>query len=136
MNAADIAVVAADVAVAAGLSWWFFGPKPTAEAAEAEGVQEIRVRVHGGYTPSRIHARPGVPVRLIFDRQESGDCTSRVVFPDLGISADLPAYAKTAVDLPAPAPGEYGFACGMNMIHGVLAVDGSAAKTPAGGPAS
>ncbi len=123
MSAADIAVVAADVAVAAGLGWWFFGPKPAAEAAETGGVQEIRVRVRGGYNPSRIHARPGVPVRLIFDRQESGDCTSRVVFPGLGISAGLPAFAETAVDLPAQAPGEYGFACGMNMIHGLLSVD-------------
>ena len=110
-----------------------------AEAAVTDGVQEIRVRVRGGYTPSRIHARPGVPVRLIFDRQESGDCTSRVVFPDLGISAGLPAFTQTAVDLPAQAPGEYGFACGMNMIHGLLAVDGTAGRTgtaPAAGPAS
>ena len=94
------------------------------------------MRVRGGYSPSRIHARPGVPVRLIFDRQESGDCTSRVVFPGLGISADLPAFAETAVDLPAQAPGEYGFACGMNMIHGLLSVDGKpgqAGTAPAGG---
>ena len=34
MSTADIAVVAADAAVAAGLGWWFFGPKPAAEAAE------------------------------------------------------------------------------------------------------
>ncbi len=124
MNASDVIVIVAVVAAAAMLGWWFFGPKPAAEAAEAGGVQEIRVRVRGGYTPSRIHARPGVPVRLIIDRQESGDCTSRVVFPDLGISADLPAFAETTVELPAQAPGEYGFACGMNMIHGLLAVDG------------
>jgi hypothetical protein len=26
MNANDIAVVAADLAIAAGLGWWFFGP--------------------------------------------------------------------------------------------------------------
>lgn len=124
MSAADIAVVAADAIVAAGLGWWFFGPKPAAEAAETGGVQEIRVRVRGGYAPSRIHARPGLPVRLIFDRQETGDCTSRVVFPGLGISADLPAFTQTAVNLPAQAPGEYGFACGMNMIHGLLTVNG------------
>jgi Cu+-exporting ATPase len=124
MSVSDIAVIVAVVAAVAGLAWWFFGPKPAAEARLAGGVQEIRVRVRGGYSPSRIHARPGVPVRLVFDRQESGDCTSRVVFPDLGVSAELPAFAETLVDLPAQAPGEYGFACGMNMIHGLLAVDG------------
>jgi P-type Cu+ transporter len=126
MGVSDVAVIAVVVLTVAGLAWWFFGPKQAAEAELAGGVQEIRVRVRGGYTPGRIHARPGVPVRLLFDRQESGDCTSRVVFPDLGISADLPAFTETTVDLPAQPPGEYGFACGMNMIHGLLTVDGSA----------
>lgn len=89
MSLSDVLVIAAVVMAVAALAWWFFGPKPAAEAELAGGVQEIRVRVRGGYAPSRIHARPGVPVRLVFDRQESGDCTSRVVFPDLGVSADL-----------------------------------------------
>jgi P-type Cu+ transporter len=126
MSAADIAVVAADVVAAAGLGWWFFGPKPTVAAAAVGGVQEVRVTVRGGYSPSRIQVRAGVPVRMTFSRQESGDCTSRVVFPDLGVSADLPAFAETTVTLPAVAAGEYGFACGMNMIHGVLTAAGGA----------
>jgi P-type Cu+ transporter len=126
MSAADIAVVAADVVVAAGLGWWFFGPKRAAEAAAVGGVQEVRVTVRAGYSPGRIQVRAGVPVHMTFSRQESGDCTSRVVFPDLGVSADLPAFAETTVTLPPVAVGEYGFACGMNMIHGVLiASDGT-----------
>ena len=135
MSLNDILVIAAAAVVIAGLAWWFFGPEPAAETAEARGVQEIRVKVRGGYTPGRIRARPGVPVRLVFDRQESGDCTSRVVFPDLGVSAGLPAFAETAVELPALKPREYGFACGMNMIHGLLAVDGTAGGKPADGQA-
>jgi Cu+-exporting ATPase len=129
MSAVDVAVVAADVVAAAGLGWWFFGPKPVAEAAEAGGTQEVRVVVRGGYSPSRILARAGVPLRLVFDRQESGDCTSRVVFPDFGVSADLPAFAETSVELRPESPGEYGFACGMNMIHGTLTVDDSAGRS-------
>ncbi len=133
MSAADVAVVAAEVIAAAGLGWWFFGPRPTAEAAITGGVQEIRVTVRGGYSPSRIQVKAGVPVRLRFSRQESGDCTSRVVFPDLGVSAALPAFAETTVDLPPVTPGEYGFACGMNMIHSVLvAANGSMATATPG----
>jgi Cu+-exporting ATPase len=75
-----------------------------------------------------IRAQPGIPLELVFDRQESGDCTSRVVFPDLAMSTALPAYEQTTVRLAAPAAGSYGFACGMNMIHGTLIVD------PDGGP--
>ncbi len=128
MNVSDVAVVAADVVAAAGLGWWFFGPKPATEAAVAGGVQEVRVTVRGGYVPNRIRVKAGVPVRIVFDRQESGDCTSRVVFPDFGVSADLPAFGQASLELTPAEPGEYGFACGMNMIHGVLiaaAADGS-----------
>lgn len=130
MGAADIAVVAADVVAAAGLGWWFFGPKRAVQAAVAGGVQEVRVTVRGGYSPSRIRVRAGLPVRVTFSRQESGDCTSRVVFPDLGVSADLPAFAETTVTLPPVAAGEYGFACGMNMGHGVLTASDGTGGTP------
>ncbi|MDA8267733.1 MAG: heavy metal translocating P-type ATPase [Actinomycetota bacterium] len=135
MNPSEIAIVAADAAIAAGLGWWFFGPKPTAEAALSEGVQELRVTVRGGYSPNRIRARAGVPLRLIFDRQESGDCTSRVIFPDFGVSADLPAFGEASLELTPTNAGEYGFACGMNMIHGTLVVEDPTA-TSATGPAA
>ena len=123
MNPTDAAVIAADAAVAGRLGWWFFGPKKTVEAAVAGGVQEVKVTVRGGYSPNRIRVRAGIPVRLTFDRQETGDCTSKVVFPDLGASAELPAFTQTSLELTVESAGEYGFACGMNMIHGVLVVE-------------
>jgi Cu+-exporting ATPase len=121
-------VIAVDAAVAGGLGWWFFGPKKVAEAGMAGGVQEVRVTVRGGYSPNRIRVRAGVPVRITFDRQEAGDCTSRVVFPDFGASADLPAFGQTTLELTPQVAGDYGFACGMNMIHGVLVVEGTGAQ--------
>jgi P-type Cu+ transporter len=131
MNASDIVVVAADLVVAAGLGWWFFGPKKTTTSELQEGVQSVHITVRGGYSPNRISAQTGVPLHLVFDRQESGDCTARVVFPELGVSAELPAFAKTEVDILPKAPGVYAFACGMNMNHGVLTVqdEGTSATT-------
>ena len=132
MTVWDIVVIAAVVVAVAGLGWWFFGPKPEATTDLAGGAQTVRVTVRGGYSPNRIRARAGTPLRLVFDRQESGDCTSRVLFPDLGISAELPAFTQTTVELPAQSAGSYGFACGMNMIHGsVLVEDGAAPLTGA-----
>ena len=128
MNANDVIVVAADAAVAAALGWWFFGPKKSTDTAVDGDVQTVRVTIRGGYTPSRIRARVGTPLRLIFDRQESGDCTSRVVFADFGVSADLPAFAETTVELSPTTVGEFGFACGMNMIHGVLTIENTASQ--------
>ena len=108
MSATDFVAVGADLVVAAGLGWWFFGPKPTAEATEPDGVAEVRVTVRGGYGANRIRARAGVPLRLVFDRQESGDCTSREVFPDFGVSTDLPAFGQARLESTRTATGEYG----------------------------
>ena len=131
MNANDIVVVAADLAIAAGLGWWFFGPRKTTETALGGDAQTVHVTVHGGYSPNRIRARAGVPLRLVFDRQDSGDCTSRVVFPDFGVSADLPAFAETTVDLPSLDAGHFDFSCGMQMVHGEIdvVVDGAPAQS-------
>src|SRR6266496_2734640 len=123
MSIADIAVVLASAAAIAGLGWFFFAPRRARSAELAGGVQRITVTVRGGYSPDVIRARLGVPRELIFDRQEYGDCTSRVVFPDLAMRAPLPAYEQTTVRLEPPRAGSFGFACGMNMIHGTLIVD-------------
>src|SRR5215472_6063062 len=123
MNVADIIVVLAAMAGLAGLGWFFFGPRKVGAAVLAGGMQRLEVTFKGGYSPQVIRVRQGVPVELTFDRQESGDCTSRVVFPDLRVSAALPASQRTTVRLDPGEAGEFGFACGMNMIHGTLIVE-------------
>jgi Cu+-exporting ATPase len=133
MSAADIAVTIAAVAALAGLGWFFFAPRRARTAELAGGVQRITVTVRGGYSPDVIRARQGMPLEVVFDRQESGDCTSRVVFPDLAVSASLPAFEQTTVRLAPPAAGSFGFACGMNMVHGTLIVDPDGTPAAAGG---
>ncbi len=131
MSVADIAVIIAAVAALAGLGWFFFAPRRARTAELAGGVQRITVTVRGGYSPDVIRARQGVPLEVVFDRQESGDCTSRVVFPDLAVNASLPAFEQTTVRL-APPEGSFGFACGMNMVHGTLIVDPDGTPAAAG----
>ena len=122
MNTADVIVVAAVGLVSVGLLWFFFGSRRGPQRAERdEKVQKVTVVVRGGYSPQRIEAVAGVPLQIVFDRQESGDCTSRVVFPDLGITRVLPADEQTTVEL-VPRAGEFGFSCAMNMVHGSLTV--------------
>jgi P-type Cu+ transporter len=135
MSAADILVIVAAVAALAGLGWFFFGPRKAKTAVLAGGVQRLEVTVKGGYSPEVVRVRQGVPVELTFDRQESGDCTSRVVFPDFRVSAALPAWQRTTVRLDPGETGEFGFACGMNMIHGTLIVEPAAGGVSAGGTA-
>jgi len=135
MDASAIIVAVAAAAAIAGLGWYFFGPRKARAAQLAGGVQRLEVTVRGGYSPEVIRLRQGVPTELIFDRQESGDCTSRVVFPDLRVSAALPAYQRTMVRLDPAKAGTFGFACGMNMIHGTLIVDPAAVEVAIDGAA-
>src|SRR6516225_3048502 len=133
MSIANIVVVIASAAAMAGLGWFFFAPRRARTAELAGGVQRITVTVRGGYSPDVIRARQGVPLEVVFDRQESGDCTSRVVFPDLAVSASLPAFERTTVRLAPARAGSFGFACGMNMVHGTLIVDPDGVPVAVGG---
>ncbi|MGZ5982637.1 MAG: HAD-IC family P-type ATPase, partial [Isosphaeraceae bacterium] len=123
MNPADIMVVAGGLALTGLLGWFFFGPKKARAAEQIGNVQEVTVTVKGGYSPDLVRVRAGVPLRIVFDRQESGECTSRVVFPDFALNRPLAAFGRTTVELLPDRAGEFGFACGMNMIHGKLIVE-------------
>ena len=120
---AEALVTVAGVAAIAGLARFFFGPREARGAELRGGRQEVEIAVKGGYSPNLIRVREGVPLRLVFDRQETGDCTSRVVFPDFGVTRSLAPFARTAVEFTPDRSGEFGFACGMNMVHGTLLVE-------------
>ncbi|MGH2596158.1 MAG: heavy metal translocating P-type ATPase [Actinomycetota bacterium] len=123
MTGMEIAVTTGGVVLIAALVWFFFGPKQARRAEMRGGVQEVEITVKGGYSPNLIRAQEGVPLRLVFDRQENSDCSSRVVFPDFGVSKSLAAFGRTTVELMPTSAGEFGFACGMNMLHGTLLVE-------------
>jgi plastocyanin domain-containing protein len=104
--------------------WGSFALRRSRARADAPaGAQQRRIRVKEGYDPAEIHVAAGRPVRLVFRREETAPCSERVVFGDLGISVDLPAFQDVAVDLPASEPGAHSFCCQMNMLRGRLIVD-------------
>ena len=146
VSGVDVIVVAGAALAIAGLAWYFLAPRRAARAAAVSaGVQRVQITIRGGYNPSVVQVRQGIAVEIEFDRQETGDCSSRVVFPDLQLSAALPAHQRTTVRFTPQQPGSFGFSCGMNMIHGTLVVtpDGAApwqgeqeqAPSPAAGSA-
>ncbi len=118
----DLVVVIAAAALTGLLAWYFFGPRSSSRARVEDGVQVLTIAVKGGYRPDIVEVEQGVPVRLLFDRQEAADCSSRVVFPDFKVNQGLRAYATTAVEFTPQQVGEFGFACGMNMLHGTVKV--------------
>lgn len=108
--------------VTAGVLWFFFAPRKAYRAPLRDGVQEAVVEVEGGYSPAIIEAETGMPLRLVFDRKEDGECSSHVVFSDFGVDLALPAFRTTTLTLNPDQPGDYPFACGMNMLHGTLRI--------------
>ena len=120
MPIAIVFVVA--VLVTAGVLWFFFAPRKVYRAQVRDGVQEAVIEVKGGYSPSVIEAEAGMPLRLVFDRKEDGECSSHVVFSDFGTDLALPAFRTTTLTLHPDKAGDYPFACGMNMLHGTLRI--------------
>ena len=127
MGTGDVVTVVVGLVLTGLMGWYFFGPRKSRRADLDGGVQVVKVTVKGGYSPDVIEVVTGVQVRLLFDRQESGDCPSRVVIPDFKVNQMLSAFKTTAVEFVPETPGEYSFACGMNMLHGKLRVDGAGA---------
>jgi Cu+-exporting ATPase len=121
----DGLVLAGSLAFLALFYWWFFWSKreERAEATLSGASQEVTVVVKGGYSPDTITLRQGVPVRLNFRREEASACTDRVVMPAFHINQELPAYETTTVRFTPDQPGEFGFECGMGMIHGKVVVE-------------
>jgi len=74
-------------------------------------------------------------VRLQFYRDETAECSERVVFEQFGIDVPLPAFQTTTVEFTPPEPGEFRFRCGMNMLKGLLVVEPATAdRKPAASP--
>ena len=125
MSTTDLLVIAGGIAAIAWVNWYFFlaGRSSTQMAVGAGGAQEVKIRVAGGYDPANVRVRRGVPVRLVFDRQESSGCSEEVVIPDFGIRKFLPAHQETAVEFTPAEAGSYSFTCGMSMLRGRITVE-------------
>ena len=124
MSTADLIVGLSALAAMAWVNWYFFlARRPAAlAAAGADGVQEVEVRVKGGYEPAVLQVRRGTTVRVTFDRQETSGCSEEVVFPDFGIRRFLPAFEKTTIEIQPTKSGSFAFTCGMSMLQGQLIV--------------
>jgi plastocyanin domain-containing protein len=124
MDTTDLLVIAVGAAAILWVNWYFLlASRPVTRAsAGRDGVQEVRIRVASGYSPSHVRVRRGAVVRLLFDRQEASGCSEEVVLPEFGIRRFLPANRETAVEFTPERAGEFEFMCGMSMLRGRITV--------------
>jgi plastocyanin domain-containing protein len=106
------------------INWYFlFSRRRKEQAAIRDSrLQEVTVRVKGGYDPDVIVVKKEIPVRLNFYRDETADCSEIVVIGEFNIRKPLPAFKTTPIEFTPKKEGEYAFTCGMGMLRGKLIV--------------
>ena len=124
MRGTEWVVLLGAVGAIAWINWYFLIASRTAVAASVHGgTQEIGILVKGGYEPGVVRVKRGLPVRLVFDRQESSSCSEEVVLKDFGIRRFLEPFKRTPVEFTPTKTGTFDISCGMSMLHGKLIVE-------------
>jgi heme/copper-type cytochrome/quinol oxidase subunit 2 len=98
-------------------------PDPVAQAAVPGNTSDvIRINViNSGYSPNRLTAPAGRPLRLILSTQNTQSCSRAFVIPSLNIQKVLPATGETEIALPAQKAGSVmKFTCSMGMYGGTI----------------
>ena len=96
---------------------------PAAPTVQADGTRSIPINVNDeGFDPSKITAKPGEKLELVFTRRTKSTCGSQVKVAD-GPLTDLPIDKPVTIAVTAPPSGQLAFACGMDMMTGVVVVN-------------
>jgi plastocyanin domain-containing protein len=102
----------------------FLSASPTGAAApDPRNAQVVEITVTGkGFEPSVVTVKAGRPVKLVVTRKTERTCATEIVMKDFGVNQPLPYEKPVTVVVSPKGPGAYRFACGMDMIAGVLKV--------------
>jgi hypothetical protein len=91
--------------------------------AGSSNIQTAKILVtEKGFEPDRVSLRAGLPARLTLVRTTDKTCATEVVFSSLNIKRALPLNEPVAIDFTPARTGDVAFACGMNMLKGVIVV--------------
>lgn len=86
-------------------------------------TQSVRINLtERGYQPSSFRLKRGVPARVTFIRKTEDECGEEIVIPAYNIRRFLPVGKAVLVRFTPTKTGTFGFACGMDMLHGKLIV--------------
>jgi plastocyanin domain-containing protein len=101
-------------------------PGAGAKAAPAtqKAGQAIEMSVTAdGFLPASVKVRKGQPVKLVVTRKTERTCATEIVIKELGINQKLPLNQPVTVEFTPTKSGQLRYACGMDMISGVLIVE-------------
>jgi plastocyanin domain-containing protein len=95
-------------------------PKATADVPTSGPVKVVVDA--DGFAPSHVTFKKGAPASLVFTRTTDETCATQVVFPDLGITKDLPKGSPVTIDVPTDKPQNLTFQCGMGMYRSAVVI--------------
>jgi plastocyanin domain-containing protein len=75
-----------------------------------------------GFEPDSIAVRAGERVVLVVTRTTDRTCAKAFTIPERKVHEDLPLNRAVEIRFTAARPGRVRFACGMDMVTGVLVV--------------
>ncbi len=100
-----------------------------AEANKPAAKTPARVAIavtENGFEPESIQVRKGEPVTLVFTRKTKVTCATDVLIKiddKTSIKKDLPLNAPVEIPVSFPRSGKLRYACGMDMLAGVIHVE-------------
>ncbi len=123
MNWIQLLVNVVGVGMMVWIVWYFWlYRKEGVKISETGGVQEVVIKVKGGYDPDVIVVKKDKPVKLHFNRQESALCSEMVIFDKIDKSANLPEGETVTIEFTPGESGEIPFQCQMGMLKGKIIV--------------
>jgi len=100
-------------------------PTPSAPTRALPGTPVAITVTNKGFEPDHILVEKGVETQLVFTRKTEETCAKDVVLTiaaDNQIRKDLPMNQPVTITATFPVSGELRYACGMDMISGVITV--------------
>ena len=100
------------------------GVLSTAATAAPKAAKPIEISVtRDGFVPANIHVVKGEAVQLVVTRKVERTCATEIVIKDQGINQKLPLGQAVTINFTPKKSGSLRYACGMDMISGVIVVD-------------
>jgi plastocyanin domain-containing protein len=94
-----------------------------AEGTVKDGVRTVEMAVtEDGFVPAKIKASKGEKLRLVITRKTDRTCAREIVIKEAGVNKKLPLEKTVTVELTPKKSGELKYACGMDMVTGVIFV--------------
>ncbi|MBI5496238.1 MAG: cupredoxin domain-containing protein [Deltaproteobacteria bacterium] len=87
------------------------------------GTRRIDLAVtSAGFVPREVRVARGEAIHLVVTRKTEKACVKEIVIKEVGVHNELPLGQPVEIHLAPRAAGTLRFACGMDMVTGVLII--------------